>query len=81
MSTKTVPKKKRRSSRTRKRSLQAVVSSRLIECVPRSWLDSLLSGPSAVLPTEAAGKWGCPDIERLLNALRERMTKAANEKS
>lgn len=54
-----------------------MVSSRLIACVPHSWLDPLLTGPIAVMKNEA-GKWGCLDIERLLTAIRERMTKAAN---
>lgn len=39
--------------------------------VPHSWLDPLLNGPTAVLP-DKAGKWGCDDIERLLNAIRNR---------
>ncbi len=44
----------------------------LIGCVPTSWLDDLLTGPNAVLKGKG-GTWGCPDIERLLNAIRERM--------
>jgi hypothetical protein len=37
--------------------------------IPMTWLDPLLTGPDAVI-----GKppYGCPDIERLLNALRQR---------
>lgn len=45
---------------------------RLVACVPDSWLDSLLTGPDAVL-TGAPGTWACPDIENLLRAIRERM--------
>lgn len=42
----------------------------LREAVPNSWLDPLLTGPKAVL-----GKppYDCRDIERLLNAVRERV--------
>ena len=53
-------------------------NSRLISCVPSTWLDDLLSGPNKVMLNEA-GKWGCADIERLLNAVRERMVKATNK--
>lgn len=73
--------KKSTSKNTRsaaRRSLQDVVSSRLIACVPTTWLDDLLTGPRAVLSGKG-GTWGCPDIARLLNAIRERMTKAANQ--
>lgn len=42
------------------------------DAVPCNWLDPLLSGPDAVL--KGAGPWGCPDIERLLRAIRERVT-------
>ncbi len=63
---------------TEARSLDRMVSSRLIACVPTTWLDDLLTGPRAVLSGKG-GTWGCPDIERLLNAIRERMTKAAND--
>lgn len=42
--------------------------------VPTSWLDPLLTGDDAVL--KGSGPWGCPDIERLLNAIRERIATA-----
>jgi hypothetical protein len=40
---------------------------------PTNWLDPLLTGPTAVI-----GKppYGCPDIERLLNALKARILDA-----
>lgn len=43
---------------------------RAVNAVPATWLDNLLSGPSAVL-----GKppWGCPNVERLLSAIKERI--------
>lgn len=41
------------------------------DCVPSNWLDSLLTGPNKVLP--GSGKYSGPDIERLLNAIRERI--------
>lgn len=39
--------------------------------VPTSWLDPLLTGPEAVL--NGNGPWGCPDIERLLRAVKKRV--------
>jgi hypothetical protein len=41
-----------------------------VACVPTTWLDPLLTGPDAVI-----GKppYGCPDIERLLSAIRSRV--------
>lgn len=44
----------------------------LIDLIPTSWLDSLLTGPDAVLKGNG-GTWGCPDIERLLRAIQERI--------
>lgn len=37
--------------------------------IPKNWCDSLLTGPTRALTGEA-GKWGCPDIENLLTAIR-----------
>jgi hypothetical protein len=37
--------------------------------VPTNWCDNLLTGPNRAL-TGDAGKWGCSDIENLLNAIR-----------
>ncbi len=48
----------------------------LAKLVPSNWTDPLLAGKNKALTGEA-GKWGCPDIENLLNAIRERI-KAAN---
>lgn len=42
----------------------------MANAVPRSWLDSLLTGPNAVIGTPP---YGCPDIERLLQAIRKRL--------
>ncbi len=46
----------------------------MITAVPASWLDSLLSGPDAVI-----GKppYGCPDVERLLNAVQAKLREVA----
>lgn len=44
------------------------LSSRVAAAFPESWLDNLLTGPSAVL---GKGPWGCLDIERLLAAVKE----------
>jgi hypothetical protein len=48
-----------------------------LDDIPTSWLDSLLTGPNAALHGDG-GTWGCPDIERLLKRIKERMTKTAN---
>ena len=45
------------------------------DLVPSSWLDPLLTGPDKVLHGEP-GTWGCPEIETLLNAIRERIQRA-----
>lgn len=43
---------------------------KIVNAVPNNWLDPLLTGPTAIkVPA------GCPDIERLLNAVRERVRK------
>lgn len=42
------------------------------ELIPNNWLNPLLTGPNKVLGEQP---WGCPQIEALLNALRERMLK------
>lgn len=44
--------------------------------IPTTWLDPLLSGPNAVL--QGSGPWGCPDIERLLKAIKERFAAEQN---
>jgi hypothetical protein len=43
--------------------------------VPTNWCDPLLTGPNAALGPHA-GKWGCPDIERLLAGVRSRIKAA-----
>ena len=43
-----------------------------VAAIPTTWLDDLLTGPKAVLNGNA-GKWGCPDIEKLLRAIRDRI--------
>jgi hypothetical protein len=43
-----------------------------VECVPVNWLDTLLTGPDAVLPKGVHG-YNCTDIERLLNGIRQRL--------
>ena len=46
----------------------------LVGQLPTTWLDSLLTGPTAVL-----GKppYDCPDIERLLRAVKARVQRAS----
>ena len=45
--------------------------------IPSSWLDPLLTGPTAALTGRA--NWGCPDIERLLWELSKRLRTRAAE--
>jgi len=52
--------------------------SRLIADVPSNWLDPLLTGDKAVIDHRKP-MFTCGDIERLLNAIRARMTKTANK--
>lgn len=40
--------------------------------VPTNWVDPLLTGDDKALTGEA-GKWGCPDIENLLRAIKKRI--------
>jgi hypothetical protein len=69
----------RKTETANRRCLKRVVS-RLLDDIPTSWLDSLLTGPDAALHGDG-GTWGCPDIERLLKRIKERMTKTANVQS
>lgn len=50
-----------------------------VECVPVNWLDTLLTGPDAVLPKGSYGYDG-KDIERLLNGIRHRLQSLADKK-
>lgn len=43
----------------------------ILDCVPNNWLDPVLSGENAVV---GEAPYGCPDIERLLSAIRDRLT-------
>ena len=47
----------------------------LADLVPTNWVDPLLSGPDKALTGEI-GKWGCPDIENLLRAVKKRISDA-----
>ncbi len=47
----------------------------LRDAVPSNWLDPLLTGPKAVI---GQPPYGCQDIERLLNAVRERVVSTVN---
>lgn len=63
-------------SKKNRRPLHRVGSSAWIDdvltCIPTNWCDPLLTGPTATLKGKG-GTWGCPDIERLLNAVREQL--------
>lgn len=52
----------------------------LADLVPTNWLDPLFSGPNAVLQGRG-GTWGCPDIERLLRAVKKRIADAEGRKA
>jgi hypothetical protein len=54
---------------------EALVEEMLAE-IPANWCDPLLTGDTAAI-SKHAGKWGCTDIEQLLNQLKERMKKKA----
>ena len=47
-----------------------------LDAIPTTWLDPLLTGPKAVI---GMPPYGCPDIERLLNAIRERARLASRQ--
>lgn len=47
----------------------------LADVIPTTWLDPLLTGPDKALTGEP-GKWGCPDIENLLSAIKARIENA-----
>jgi len=47
------------------------------DLVPDSWLDAILTGPQKALHG-TGGTWGCPDIERLMRAVKDRITRANN---
>lgn len=66
------PRKTKRPLRERNRVRSSAWMDDVLNCVPHSWLDPLLTGEQAVLKGKG-GTWGCPDIERLLNAVRERL--------
>lgn len=48
------------------RALEAI--GQCAACIPSNWLDPLLSGPKKIAEFPS-----CPDVEKLLNAIRERI--------
>lgn len=59
------------ASKVRKPLATLVSRTAAIKAVPNNWLDSLLSGPDAVI-----GNWSaftCDDIERICDGIRRRM--------
>jgi len=50
----------------------------MIAAIPTSWLDPLLSGKDEVMGPHP---WGCPQVERLLNAIKARLVKIAATQS
>ena len=49
------------------------IAGKLVDMVPTNWLDPLLTGPKAVIGNPP---YSCRDIERLLNAVKERLRRA-----
>lgn len=50
----------------------------ILDCVPNNWLDELLTGANAVV---GEAPYGCPGIERLLSAIRDRLTAALSNRA
>jgi hypothetical protein len=51
---------------------------KLIECVPITWLDPLLTGHNKVIGSPGSvNSYDCMDIEHLLIAIRKRMEETA----
>jgi hypothetical protein len=57
------------------------IADQLIDCVPGSWLDDLLTGPNSPLKDRPAGRWDCRDIEGLLKAIVGRMQKVREKQA
>jgi len=66
------------SAITEAKNLAISVVSRCASQVPSNWVDPMLTGETKALTGEA-GKWGCPDIESLLNAIRKKIESVADE--
>jgi hypothetical protein len=54
------------------------LTDKLLACVPDTWLDPLLTGPTAVVRSD--GAFTCPDIEALCKAIRARLTAVLSER-
>ena len=62
--------KKKVSTKPKTKALHKALAMRCAKEVPTSWLDPLLTGTTKVV---GEPPYGCPDIERLLNAIRKRI--------
>ena len=52
----------------------SVLETRVLNCIPRNWCDPLLTGPAGIrMPAT------CPDIERLLNNIRQQISDVFQE--
>ena len=51
---------------------------KILDVIPTSWLDSLLTGDDAVI--NKGYNFNCEDIERLLTEIKYRIGKILNEK-
>jgi hypothetical protein len=59
-------------------SAQADIAKKMIDELPTSWLDPLLTGPQAVLKTKG-GTWGCPEVEAVLRGVKARLEAVARD--
>ena len=58
------------------RDLAKTLLADINESFPSNWLDTLLTGPDAVIPKEPPFAYGCPDVERLVQAIQKRVNGA-----
>lgn len=63
------------TGKAQKRRPEFEAYSKMLECIPTTWLDPLLTGSNKILPDGYS--YSPKDIERLLQAIRQRMEKAA----
>ena len=65
-----------KTKKVTKRDKGQTTSKVRLDAVPSNWCDPLLTGKNAVI---GQPPYDCQDIERLLNAVRERLMQASNK--
>lgn len=48
---------------------------------PSNWIDPILTGPESVFGGKPGGTWGCPEVERLLHAVKARVRASLRSKA